>query len=174
MSKPLDESGQPAKNIRIPGAIRIRSSVTPWSHVRSLGEDIVATQLVLPAGHTLRPVDLGAVAACGHATVKVSRKPRVAVLPTGTELVPVGSEVKAGDIIEYNSLVLAAQVKELGGEPVRFPIIPDSYDEICQRVDEAAQDNDLVLLNAGSSAGSEDFSARVVESLASFCSMALR
>ncbi len=79
---------------------RIRAAVTPWSHVRPMGEDIVATQLVLPAGHVLRPVDLGAIAASGHATLEVARKPRVAILPTGSELVPVGQPVKPGDIIE--------------------------------------------------------------------------
>ncbi|MFT3895633.1 MAG: molybdopterin-binding protein [Anaerolineales bacterium] len=86
-------------------------------------------------------------------------------MPTGTELVPIGSDLKAGDILEYNSLVLAAQVKAMGGEPTRFPITKDDFDLICQRVQEAAQDHDLVLLNAGSSAGAEDFSARVVEKL---------
>jgi putative molybdopterin biosynthesis protein len=163
--EPLDKTSRLAADERHPDSIRIRSGVTPWSHVRSLGEDIVATQLVLPAGHTLRPVDLGATAACGHSHVKVSRKPRVAILPTGSELLPVGSEVKVGDIIEYNSLVLAAQIKELGGEPVRFPITPDDFDQIQVRVKEAAGDFDLILLNAGSSAGSEDFSASVIESL---------
>lgn len=165
--EPLDGSSHPAVDGRKPDNIRIRAAVTPWSHVRSLGEDIVATQLVLPAGHVLRPVDLGAIAACGHSRVQVSRKPRVAILPTGTELVPVGSEVRVGDIIEYNSLVLAAQVQDLGGEPVRFPITPDNFEQIQGRVREAARDYDLVLLNAGSSAGSEDFSAGVVESLGS-------
>ena len=72
-------------------AIRIRAAVTPWSHVRTMGEDIVATQLVLPAGHTLRPVDLGAIAASGHAAIRVARKPRVAIIPTGSELVPIGT-----------------------------------------------------------------------------------
>ena len=91
-------------------AIRIRAAVTPWSHVRPMGEDIVATQLVLPWGHTLRPVDLAAIAASGHASIKVARKPRVAILPTGSELVPIGQPIKAGDIIEYNSIALAAQV----------------------------------------------------------------
>jgi putative molybdopterin biosynthesis protein len=95
----------------------------------------------------------------------VSRKPRVAILPTGTELVPVGKPVRVGDIIEYNSLVLAAQVNSWGGSANRFPITPDDYDQICGRVLEAVKENDLVLLNAGSSAGSEDFSARVVQSL---------
>jgi putative molybdopterin biosynthesis protein len=161
----LDAQGNITKDLRAPSAIRIRASVTPWSHVRPLGEDIVATQLVLPAGHILRPFDLGAIAASGHTTINVSRKPKVAVLPTGTELVPIGSELKRGDILEYNSLVMASQIKAMGGEADRFPITRDDFDLICQRVSEAADDHDLILLNAGSSAGAEDFSAKVVEKL---------
>jgi putative molybdopterin biosynthesis protein len=161
----LDENGQLTKDIRTPQAVRIRASVAPWSHVRPLGEDIVATQLILPAGQVLRPVDLGAIAAAGHQEIRVAKKPRVAILPTGTELVPIGSQLKAGDILEYNSLVLAAQIKSMGGEPTRFPITKDDLDLICQRVQEAAGQHDLVLLNAGSSAGAEDFSAKVVEKL---------
>jgi putative molybdopterin biosynthesis protein len=161
----LDERGAVTQAIRSPKLIRIRAAVAPWSHVRPLGEDIVATQLVLPAGHILRPVDLGAIAAAGHQQVRVSRKPRVAILPTGTELVPLGSDLKSGDILEYNSLVMAAQIKSMGGEPTRFPITKDDFELICQRVQEAAQEHDLVLLNAGSSAGAEDFSAKVVEKL---------
>ncbi len=161
----LDSAGRLTPAIRQPSSIRIRAAVVPWSHVRPLGEDIVATQLVLPAGQTLRPVDLGAIAASGHTTVRVSRQPRVAILPTGTELVPIGSDLKRGDIIEYNSLVLAAQVRTMGGLPNRYPITPDDFDLICGRVLEAAREHDLILLNAGSSAGAEDFSARVVEKL---------
>jgi putative molybdopterin biosynthesis protein len=145
--------------------IEIRASVPPWSHVRAMGEDMVATELVLPSNHILRPVDLGAIAGCGHTTVSVRRKPRVAVIPTGTELVPAGAPVKPGDIIEYNSLVLAAQVDTWGGLATRWPIIPDDFEKICAAVREAAAAHDLLLLNAGSSAGSEDFSARVVETL---------
>ena len=161
----LDERGKITSDIRTPKSIRVRASVAPWSHVRPLGEDIVTTQLVLPAGHILRPVDLGAVAAAGHPEIHAARKPRVAILPTGTELVPIGSKLKSGDILEYNSLVLAAQIKAMGGEPTRYPIIPDDFDLICQRVEEAARGHDLILLNAGSSAGAEDFSAKVVERL---------
>lgn len=161
----LDENEQITSEIRKPKSIRIRASVAPWSHVRPLGEDIVATQLVLPAGHVLRPADLGAIAASGHQTIKVARKPKVAILPTGTELVPIGSKLKAGDILEYNSLVIAAQIKNMGGEPTRYPITKDDFDLICERVKEASQTHDLVLLNAGSSAGAEDFSAKVVEKL---------
>lgn len=161
----LDAGGSLTSDLRHPTSIRIRAAVAPWTHVRPLGEDIVATQLVLPAGHTLRPADLGAVAASGHAELKVARPPRVAILPTGTELVPIGSALKRGDILEYNSLVLAAQVKAMGGLPTRFPITPDDFDAICARVEEASRDHDLILLNAGSSAGAEDFSAKVVEKL---------
>jgi putative molybdopterin biosynthesis protein len=161
----LDELGEITKEIRAPASIRIRASVVPWSHVRPLGEDIVATQLVLPAGHVLRPADLGAIAASGHQEIKVSRRPRVAILPTGSELVPIGSQLKAGDILEYNSLVLAAQVKSMGGEPTRYSITKDDFDLLCTRVHKAAQMHDLVLLNAGSSAGAQDFSAQTVERL---------
>lgn len=163
--EPVDAQGHLATDNRRPYAIRIRAAITPWSHVRPMGEDIVATQLVLPAGHTLRPVDLGAIAACGHSQLRVARRPKVAILPTGTELVPVGQPVKAGDIIEYNSLVLAAQVATWGGEATRYSITPDDFDTIRRKVLQAAGDHNLILLNAGSSAGSEDFSARVVAAL---------
>lgn len=148
-----------------PSSIEIRASLAPRQHVRLMGEDMVASELVLAANHTLRPVDIGALAGCGHTTVNVYRQPRVAVIPTGTELVSVGSEVQAGDIIEYNSLVLAAQIQQWGGIATRFPIQPDNFEQIKATVADAAATHDLVLLNAGSSAGSEDFSAQVVEAL---------
>lgn len=163
--EPLDERGAPASNPRRPASIRLRASVAPWQHVRPMGEDIVATQLVLPAGRLLRPVDLGAAAACGQTTLHAVRKPRVAILPTGTELVPVGASPKPGEIIEYNSLVLAAQVNTWGGEATRLDPVSDDFEQICAAVLQAASQHDLVLVNAGSSAGSEDFTARVVESL---------
>jgi putative molybdopterin biosynthesis protein len=162
----LSPNPRPAEKPRQPDAIRIRAAIAPWHHVRPMGEDMVATQLVLPAGHVLRPVDLGAIAACGHHQVKVARRPSVAIFPTGTELVPPGQQdIKPGDIIEYNSIVLAAQVESWGGQASRYPIIPDDFEEIRRLVAQAAQKHDLILLNAGSSAGSEDFSAKVVESL---------
>src|SRR5215208_6607905 len=161
----LDEVGGITKDIRNPFSIRIRAAVAPWSHVRPMGEDIVATQLVLPAGHILKPADLGAIAASGYQEINVARKPRVAILPTGTELVPLGSKLKSGDILEYNSLVIAAQIKSMGGEPTRYPITKDDLDLICERVREASLSHDLILLNAGSSAGAEDFSSKVVEKL---------
>lgn len=163
--EPIEQGGLIEDNVRNPAMIRVRAAVVPWSHVRPLGEDIVATQLVLPAGHQLRPYDLGAIAASGQVMVTVAKAPRIGIIPTGTELVPIGSELRPGDILEYNSLVMAAQVKAMGAEPLRYPIVPDNFELICKQVTEAAKTCDLVLLNAGSSAGSEDFSSRVVEKL---------
>jgi putative molybdopterin biosynthesis protein len=145
--------------------IEIMAPVAPWQHVRSMGEDIVATELVLPEGKTLTPVDLGAAAACGHPYLEVRRKPRVAVFPTGTELVEPGTNVKPGDIVEFNSLMLAGQLTEWGGAPHRQPITPDTYEILKERISEALDAYDVVLINAGSSAGSEDYTARIVGEL---------
>jgi putative molybdopterin biosynthesis protein len=150
-------------------SIEIHAGVAPWTSVRPMGEDMVATELVLPANHLLKPVDLGALAGCGHATVSVRRRPRVAIIPTGTELITVEQAalggLKSGDIIEYNSLVLASQVRQWGGMPTRYNIVVDDYECIKAAVKEAAATHDLVLVNAGSSAGSEDFTSSVVEEL---------
>ncbi|GAB4572229.1 MAG: molybdopterin biosynthesis protein [Anaerolineae bacterium] len=147
------------------GALAIYAPVAPWQHVRPMGEDMVATELVLPANHALRPVDLGAIAGCGHASVRVRRKPRVAILATGSELVPPGQPLQPGNIIEYNSIVLAAQVTTWGGDPLRLPPVPDDPGAIREAVAQAARQADLMLINAGSSAGSEDHTATVVRSL---------
>jgi putative molybdopterin biosynthesis protein len=161
--EPLSAKGSIANDPRHPEVIRIRAAVSPWSHVREMGEDMVATQLVLPFGQRLRPVDLGAAAGCGYDWLDVARRPKVAVIPTGTELVYPGDPLKEGDIIEYNSIVLAAQVNGWGGVGSRFENIPDDFDKIKTRVVQAAEEFDLILLIAGSSAGSEDFSAQIVE-----------
>jgi len=159
----LSVQGTTADDPRHPDLIRIRGSVSPWSHVREMGEDMVATQLVLPDGHQMRPVDLGAAAGCGYDRLDVARKPKVAIIPTGTELVYPGDPLKEGDIIEYNSIVLAAQVNDWGGEGTRFENIPDDFKKIKTQVIQAAADYDLILLIAGSSAGSEDYSSGIVE-----------
>lgn len=145
--------------------LRLRAPLARWQNVRSVGEDIVATELLLPANHALRPVDLGALAGAGYQTVLVRRRPRVAVIPTGDELVPPTEHPERGEIIEYNSLVLGAQVEEWGGEPIRYPIVPDDVEALARVVEEAAAEADLILLNAGSSAGRGDFSARIVAEL---------
>jgi putative molybdopterin biosynthesis protein len=161
----VDQTGNVAKDLRTPFQIRIRSSVTPWAHIRPMGEDMVATQLVLPQGHLLRPYDLGALAASGNSMVQVVRKPRVGIIPTGTELIEVGSDARQGEIIEFNSIVLASQINQWGGQAKRYPITSDNLEKIIAVTQQAAEENDLVLLNAGSSAGMEDFTSQVVESI---------
>lgn len=158
----------PPANAKLQPEIEIHASAAPWSNVRSMGEDMVATELVLPANHTLQPADLGALAGCGHAAVTVRRKPRVAIIPTGSELVTVEQAargLKAGDIIEYNSIVLAAQIIQWGGLPTRCHIVRDEYGQIKAAILQAAHEYDLVLVNAGSSAGTKDFTARVIEEI---------
>jgi putative molybdopterin biosynthesis protein len=152
-----------------PTHIEITNPVPPWQYVRAMGEDMVATELVLPANHRIRPQDLGAMAGCGHVEVEVYRRPRVAVIPTGTELVPPSATVRPGDIIEYNSLVLGAMAEEAGCVVTRYPIVKDDYDAIKASVLEAMATHDLVVVNAGSSAGSEDFTARVVAEVGQQC-----
>jgi putative molybdopterin biosynthesis protein len=143
-------------------AIEIRAPVVPWQHVRMMGEDMVATELVLPANHVLRPHDLGAVAGCGHTDVVVRRQARVAILPTGSELVPPNASPQPGQVIEYNSIVLGAQVRQGWGEFTRWATLPDDADAIRSAILEATAGHDLVLVLAGSSAGSRDFTARAV------------
>ena len=100
----------------------------------------------------------------GTQMLSVRRKPRIAIQPTGTELVSPGTTVQPGDIIEYNSLVLSAMIAEWGGLPERLPPLADDYAALRERV-VAARRTDLVIINAGSSAGSEDYTARVVAEL---------
>ena len=142
--------------------IEIMAAVADWQHVRLLGEDMVATELVLPENHRIGPSDLGAMAAAGLTEVAVRKKPVVCIIPTGTELISPGEPMEVGKIIEFNSLMMAAQVEEWGGSPVRHPIVPDDFDRIKEATLQALETSDLVILNAGSSAGSEDYTARVV------------
>ena len=145
--------------------IEILASVAPWQHVRPMGEDMVASELVLPANHKLRPQDLGAIVGSGHTTVSVRRKPRVAILPTGTELVEPGRQPQPGEIVEYNGIMLAAKVEEWGGAATRLPPVPDDFAAIKASVAAALETHDLVVVNAGSSAGSEDYTADVFREL---------
>ncbi len=142
--------------------IEITEPATPWQNVRVIGEDIVATELILPENHRIRPVDAGAMLAGGHVDINVRRKPKVVIIPTGTEIVEPGTNLKRGDIIEYNSRMLGGLVSEWGGEPVRFRIIPDDIKELKNAISEAHKIGDMIIINAGASAGSEDFTSRAI------------
>ncbi|MDW7674013.1 MAG: molybdopterin biosynthesis protein [Bacillota bacterium] len=147
------------------GIIEIIKPAYPWQHVRQIGEDIVASELVLPPYHTISAFDLGGLGAAGYAEVPVLKKPRVAIIPTGTELVPVGTELKSGDIVEFNSLVLGGMITGWGGQVTRFPIVIDDYQEIKNKMLQALEEYDVVIVNAGSSAGREDFTAAIIDEI---------
>jgi putative molybdopterin biosynthesis protein len=147
------------------GIVEIMSPAIPWQQVRLIGEDIVATELVLPENHLLRAVDLGAIAACGLPYLEVRRKPRIAIIPTGSELVPPGETLKPGDIIEFDSLMLAELVKEWGGVATRFPSLPDECERIKIGIQGAIAECDVVVVTAGSSAGRHDYVAQVLAEL---------
>ena len=145
--------------------IEVQAAVPPYQHVRALGEDIAATELLLPGGHRLRPQDLAACAAAGLSHVDVRRRPKAVVLPTGNELVAVGSTPGPSEIIESNGLMLAAMVEEWGAAADRRPPVPDDRGRLKSALADALETADVVLVNAGSSAGSEDYTAAVVEEM---------
>jgi len=140
----------------------VRAAVPPYQHVRTIGEDISATELLLPEGHRLRPVDAAASAAAGVVELQVRRAPRVVVVPTGDEIRPIGSDLRPGEIPDTNSLMLAAQAREAGCETEVTGIVVDDPDAITAALRDAAARSDLVILVAGSSAGRDDYTARVV------------
>jgi len=144
------------------GRAELRAAVPPYQHVRSIGEDVAAGELLLPEGHRLRPIDLAAAAAAGQTRLTVRRKPVVLILPTGDEVRPVGTEPGPGEILDTNSLMLAGQAREAGCEAEVLPIEPDDPDRIAATVREAAARCDLLIVIAGSSAGRDDYTARVV------------
>src|SRR4051812_14610571 len=147
------------------GRAELRSAVAPYQHVRSIGEDVSATELLLPAGHRLRPVDGAAAAAAGATDVLVHRRPVVAVIPTGDEIRPVGTPAAPGEILDTNSLMLAAQAEAAGCAAWRSEIVPDDPEQIAAAVRDAAARADLVIVVAGSSAGRDDYTASIVERL---------
>ena len=147
------------------GQAELRAAVAPYQHVRSIGEDISATELLLPAGHRLRAVDVAAAAAAGATEIVVRRAPVVAILPTGDEMRPAGSELAPGELLDTNSLMLAAQARAVGCEAVVLPIEPDDQDRIAAAIRGAIGACDLMIVIAGSSAGRDDYTAQLVERL---------
>lgn len=150
------------------GMVEIRAGAYPWQHVRKVGEDIVAGELLLPQQHRIRPADLGALLAGGVLEVPVVARPRVWIQPTGTELIDASRAAAAapGEIIEFNGTVLAGLVQECGGEGLLQGVIADDYESIKRALVAAvAAPVDVVLVNAGSSAGSEDYTSAIIGEL---------
>ena len=151
--------------------VEIRSPAYPWQHVRKVGEDIVATELLFPVNHKIRPYDIGALISGGISELQVWKRPKVAIIPTGSELVshedaPQNGDLVPGQIIEYNSLVIGAMVRECAGLPIIFDIVPDNKESILKALHEAFDSGaDMIIINAGSSAGSKDYTVHVVREM---------
>jgi putative molybdopterin biosynthesis protein len=150
--------------------VEIEAPAFPWQNVRKVGEDIVATELLFPRNHVVTPYCVGALLSGGIFTVSVRKKPKVLIIPTGSELVDWREsnleDLKPGQVAETNSFVLGKLVESCGGAFVRHEIISDDPQKIKQAVEDAIKsDFNMVLMVGGSSAGSEDYTKDVISDL---------
>ena len=153
------------------GRVRITLPAAFGKHVRKEGEDISEGELLLPEAHRIRAVDIGVLLSAGIYTLRVVKKPRIAVFPTGTELVEpeelirTGGRLDPGKIIESNSRMFENLIREQGGEARRFPPLPDEYEGIRETILSAAEEFDVIVTNAGTSAGLKDYMVHVLRDL---------
>ena len=145
--------------------LRIARAVTPGSGVSFAGTDITSGETVLRRGELLTSRDTGVLAAIGVATVDVWRKPVVAILSTGDEIIAPGEPMQPAKVYDSNAQVLADAVRELGGEPTRFGITRDDLNALRTTLQSALETCDVVLLSGGTSKGAGDLSYRVVAEL---------
>lgn len=141
----------------------IIAAAYPGLNVRQIGEDVTAGEMVLPQATRIGPFEQGVLLSAGCNEVKVRRRVRVAIIPTGDELISAGSERKPGDIVEYNGTVLSGMAVECGAEATVFPITPDNPEMLRTVFAEALDSHDLVCVNAGSSAGRDDYTRSIIE-----------
>jgi molybdopterin molybdotransferase/putative molybdopterin biosynthesis protein len=148
------------------GRFQVRRAAAPGQHIRMAGEDIRKDQLVLPPGHQVRAFDIGALATYGITELAV-RSVKVGIIPTGSELVPLGTRPGPGQVVESNTLMAQVFLGEMGASCTKYPIVPDDPGAIREALASATGANDLVVISAGSSAGTRDFTAGVIGSLGS-------
>ena len=149
------------------GTVRLYAPAVPWQHIRQIGEDICAGEMILPSYTQITPAAVGAMLASGVMRVSVLARPRVAIIPTGDEIIPPTEDPEPNSIMEFNSAIFSGLLKQWDAEPIVFPIVPDQYEQIMSAVEEAVNTCDIVILNAGSSAGREDYSAQVIRAVGS-------
>jgi len=147
------------------GAVEIIAPAVPWQHVRVVGEDFVETEMVLPARQQIRPYDIGGLLTAGLTEVEVYPKPRVALIPTGTELVAPGERLEPGAVFESNSRALGGLVEEWGGESLYGPRTPDDYELLKKVILEFLEKVEMLAVIAGSSAGREDYTVSLLREL---------
>lgn len=147
------------------GSVRLYASAAPWQHVRQIGEDICAGEMILSSHMRISPSAIGAMLAGGVLRVEVLTCPVVGIIPTGDEIIPPTDSPGRGDILEFSSSIFSAMLKSWNAVPRTYPIVPDDLARIQETVEKALEECDIVLLNAGSSAGREDYSAQVIGTL---------
>ena len=147
------------------GGIKLYSAATPWQHIRQIGEDICAGEMILPSYSMITPSALGAIIACGIMEISVIKRPVVGIIPTGDEIVPPNDSPREGDVLEFNSVIFSAMLRQWGAESVTFDIARDDLDDIKGAITNALTLCDIVIVCAGSSAGTEDYSARAISEI---------
>ena len=147
------------------GMVRITAAASPWQHIRPIGEDIVAGEMVLPENHQIRPVDMGAVLNSGVKQVEVYERIRIGIMPTGSEITENYDNLEKGSYFDTNSWTFCAMVDEWGGIPDRISPVPDEEDSLKQAMMGLLEDNHIVIVNAGSSAGTKDYTAHLIEEM---------
>lgn len=147
------------------GDVRITASASPWQHIRPIGEDIVAGEMVLPENHAIRPVDIGAVLNSGVVQVEVFERIRIGIMPTGNEITEDYTRLEAGNYFDTNSWTFCAIVEEWGGIHDRIPPVQDNPESLKKAMMELLGRNHIVIVNAGSSAGTKDYTAHLIEEM---------
>ena len=146
------------------GKYTIRKSASPWQHVRPAGEDLAESEMVMPSRHRIRPHETGGLATYGITDVQVITV-RIGLVPTGSELVVAGTRPKPGQVVESNTLMAKAMLEEVGATCTRYPFVEDTPEKIRDAIRKACNENDLVIVSAGSSAGTKDYTADVIAGL---------
>ncbi|BCB96371.1 molybdopterin molybdenumtransferase MoeA [Dissulfurispira thermophila] len=146
--------------------IEIMRSVSPNENVIQKGEDIKKGETILTKGRKLMAQDIGALAGLGITEIDVFKKPIVSIISTGDEIVPASSPLKLGQVRDINSFTLAGLISEHGGIPVKKGIFKDDYDTIKNAIKEAIHDSDMVLISGGTSAGTKDMTAQIINDIA--------
>jgi molybdopterin molybdotransferase len=157
--------GQPLQPGFKPFGIEVYRPAAPGEACIQPGEDIAAGELIMPAGQTLRPQDIGGLVALGVTAVEVARQPRVAIVSQGDEVVPPDREPGPGQVRDINSYTLAGLVRRAGGIPLNYPIVPDVQDALDAAVKRAWDEADIVVVTAGSSVSYRDLTANAINRL---------
>ena len=146
------------------GSYTIRKAAAPWQHVRPAGEDLAESEMVMPSFHRIRPHEIGALATYGITNPEVITV-RAGLVPTGSELVPAGTRPKPGQVVESNTIMAQAMLEGVCADCTRYPFVEDNPEKIRGAVARAVKENDIVIISAGSSAGTKDYTADVIAEL---------